>query len=203
MPRREAAVTFRRWWRRLGIVASLWAVPWIGAAGLPETPARGSVSKEYQVKAACLFNFAQFVEWPAAAFPKAETPICIGVLGEDPFGPVLEQIIHDETINNRKLVIRRSTREAELTSCHLLFVSKSEQGRVDQILATLNQASILTVGEMEQFAFRGGIINFFLEGSKVRFEINPAMAKRNGLKISSQLLKLGRVIGADQGKEKK
>lgn len=159
-------------------------------------------TKEYQVKAACLFNFAQFVEWPAATFANPKAPIIIGVLGDDPFGPALEQIVRGETINDRKLVVARSRSLEELKSCHLLFISKSEKGNLDQILSSLNAASILTISETDQFARRGGVINFFLESNKVRFEINAEAARRNGLKISSQLLKLGKVVGSEPRKEK-
>ena len=164
-------------------------------------PARAQTSKEYQIKAAFLFNFAQFVEWPSAAFADASAPISIGVLGDDPFGPVLEQTVEGETINHRKLIIQRSQRVADLKGCHLVFISKSEKSRLTDILDSLGSASILTVSETENFARRGGIINFYLEGNKVRFEINAEAAQRKGIKISSQLLKLGKVIGAERAKE--
>jgi hypothetical protein len=154
-------------------------------------------SKEYQIKAVFLFHFAQFVEWPATAFPDAATPIRIGVLGEDPFGAALEEAIRGETIRNRGLVILRSQRVEDLKNCHLLFIGRLAKGRADQILPQLNSAAVLTVSESEGFAARGGVINFYLEGNKVRFEINPGVAQRHGLKISSQLLSLGRIIDSE------
>src|SRR5881394_957037 len=164
-------------------------------------PARAQPSKEYEVKAAFLFNFAQFVEWPPAAFADANSPILIGVLGDDPFGPVLDQTVQGETINHRKLIILRSQQAADLRNCHLVFISKSEKSRLTDIFDSLGSASVLTVSETENFARRGGIINFFLDGNKIRFEINADAAQRKGIKISSQLLKLGKVVSAERAKE--
>ena len=174
---------------------------WAGllASGGLEMRAQPSASKEYQLKAAFLYNFAQFVQWPEAAFPEASTPISIGVLGDDPFGVALDRVVQGESINNRKLIIKRSRQLDDLQSCHLLFISKSEKGRLAQILASLEARSILTVGETEQFAKRGGVINFFFDENRIRFEINTDAARRKGLKISSQLLSLGRIVGAETG----
>ncbi len=164
-------------------------------------PAQAQTSKEYQIKAAFLFNFAQFVEWPSSAFADPSAPISIGVLGDDPFGAVLDQTVEGETINHRKLVIQRSQRAADLKGCHLVFISKSEKSRLTDIFDSLGSASVLTVSETENFARRGGIINFYLDGNKVRFEINADAAQRKGIKISSQLLKLGKVVGAERARE--
>ncbi len=180
--------------RRASVI--FWVTTWLAAVAL-EARAQSSTSKEYQIKAAFLFNFVQFVEWPAAAFPDANAPIAIGILGDDPFGTVLDQTVHGETIRNRKLVIQRSRRVQDLKDCHLVFISTSEKGRLAEILASLQTATALTVSETESFARHGGVINLYLEGNKVRFEINPGAAQRQGLRISSQLLKLGKVIGTD------
>ncbi|MDB6019022.1 MAG: YfiR family protein [Pedosphaera sp.] len=156
--------------------------------------AQAAASKEYQIKSAFLFNFAQFVEWPANTFTNAEAPFCIGILGEDSFGRALDETIQGETIQNHKLLIQRSQRLEDLQACQLVFISKSEKGRVAEVLSKLGDRRILTVSELPGFASRGGMINFYLEGKKVRFEINPAAAQREGLKISSQLLSLGKII---------
>jgi hypothetical protein len=160
----------------------------------PVLPAQTAASREYQIKAAFLLNFAQFVEWPPARFASAEQPFSIGILGDDPFGPALEQTVQGETIHNHRLVIQRSPTIESLKDCQLIFVSRSEKGRVADILSKLDDRDILTVSEIEGFARRGGIINFYLEGNKVRFEINPVSAQRDGLKISSQLLSLGKIV---------
>ena len=168
-----------------------------------EAPAQLAVSKEYQVKAAFLFNFVQFVEWPPGAFTNSDTPICIGVLGEDPFGTALEETVRGETVHNRKLIVERSRRVENLKDCHLIFISKSETERVPEILGDLDPVPVLTVSETQGFAQRGGIINLYLAGNKVRFEINPAVARRKGLKISSELLRLGKIIEAEPVREKR
>lgn len=173
---------------------------WAAAFGMLETRAQTFVPREYQLKAVFLFNFAQFVEWPPTAFPEAGAPIYIGVLGDDPFGPILEQVVRGETIHHRRLVIKRSRQLEDLKACHLLFISRSEEGQLAQILAGVAGASILTVGETEQFAHRGGVINFTLQENKIRFEINLHAAERAGLKISSKLLQLATVVGSGRGK---
>ncbi len=142
-----------------------------------------------------------FGMFPTRAQTSKEYQITIGVLGDDPFGPVLDQTVEGETINHRKLIIQRSQRAADLKGCHLVFISKSEKSRLADIFDSLGSASVLTVSETENFARRGGIINFYLDGNKVRFEINADAAQRKGIKISSQLLKLGRVIGPERAKE--
>ena len=168
---------------------------------LDAAEATGKIVREYDLKAAFLFNFTHFVDWPSEAFADDNAPIVIGILGDDPFGPVLDRIIEGETIKNRKLVVKRSRRIQDLRTCHVLFISKSEKGRIGQILTTLDGASVFTVGEVEGFARRGGITNLFLQGNKVRFEINMEAAKRKGLKISAQLLALGTVVGPQTARE--
>ncbi len=157
-------------------------------------------SKEYQVKAACLLNFVQFIEWPAAAFPEASTPITIGVLGDDPFGEILERTFQDETIQGRVLVVKRSRQIDDLKRCHLLFISKSEKQRVGEILADLRATNVVSVGEMDEFAQRGGIINFYIDSGKIRFEVNTDAARPAGIKIGAQLLKRARIVGSDPRK---
>jgi len=159
-----------------------------------------SSAKEYQIKAACLLNFVQFIEWPAAAFPKPETPIIVGVLGDDPFGSVLEQTFQDESVQGRGLVIKRSRQLEELKNCHVLFVGKSERPHLGEILSNLGDVSVVTVGEIDEFARIGGIINFYIDGGKIRFEVNADAAQHKGLKIGSQLLKRARIVGSDPRK---
>ncbi len=149
---------------------------------------------EYQIKAAFLYNFAKFVEWPATALRGQGAPIIVAVLGEDPFGADLEQILDGKTAGGRQLVIRRFKGVRDLGLCHILFVSSSERERLREILRALQNSTVLTVGETEGFAGLGGIINFILEENRVRFEINIDAADRARLKISSKLLKLARII---------
>ena len=183
------------WWRLClaGLVAGLAATA---------ASAQTGISREYQIKAVFLFNFVQFVEWPAAAFPDTAAPIRIGVLGDDPFGPALDDAVRGETIRSRQLVVERSHNTEDLRDCHLVFVSKSEGRRIGPTFDQLLPHPILTVSELDGFARHGGVIAFFNEGKKLRFEINTAAAQRAGLKISSELLSLGRIVQPAVEKEK-
>jgi hypothetical protein len=157
----------------------------VGGGRAQETP-----PTEYKLKAAFLFNFAKYVEWPPAAFAEATSPMVIGILGENPFRDDLEPTIRDKTINNRPLVIKEFRSPAEATNCHILFISTSEKQRLPEILKSLHGASVLTVGETDRFTETGGMINFVTGGNKIRFQINVEAAKSAGLKVSSKLLSL-------------
>jgi hypothetical protein len=145
---------------------------------------------EYQLKAAFLFNFAKFVEWPEEAFSAPDAPMVIGVLGENPFGEHLEQTIRGKTINNRPLVVKELRSQAEARGCHIVFIGSSEKTRLPEVFESLRGASVLTVGETERFTEAGGMINFVLDGGKIRFQVNDTAAKSARLKISSKLLSL-------------
>ena len=165
--------------------------------GVCSAPAQTTARPEYEVKAEFLPLFASFVTWPATAFPQADSPLVIGVLGDDPFGEALDHAIQkDGLVSNRKMVIKRSRQWQELKDCHILFISKSESDRLAQILRGMDKVCVLTVSETEGFTRAGGIINFFIQGSKVRFEINAEAARRKGIRISSQLLCLGKNVTA-------
>jgi hypothetical protein len=166
---------------------------WVCLLSFAPVPARAE-SREYQIKAAFLVNFMQFVTWPSNAFANDDAPFCIGVLGDDPFGPALDQTVQGETVNHHKIVVQRRRRIEDCKNCQMVFVSRSEEKNLPVILAKLDSGPVLTVSEMRGFARRGGIINFYLEGNKVRFEINPAVAQRDKLKMSAQLLSLGRIV---------
>lgn len=153
-------------------------------------PAQSASASEYQVKAAFLFNFAKFVSWPPQAFRDANTPLVIGVLGRDPFGSHLDDTVRGERINNRQLVIRRYQSAAEINNCHVLFISRSESGRLDQIVAALQNRTLLIVTDAD--GGKGGvIIRFVTEGNRIRFKIDAEAAKAAKLIISSKLLRLG------------
>jgi YfiR/HmsC-like len=152
--------------------------------------AQTTASPEYQVKAVFLFNFAQFVDWPPKAFADAQSPLIIGVLGDDPFGTYLDETVRGEKANGRPLVVQRYRRVGELKTCHVLFISRSESDHLDQILGSLRGRNILTVGESEDFALRGGMIQFIKEKNKIRMRINLEAVKAANLKISSKLLRV-------------
>jgi hypothetical protein len=145
---------------------------------------------EYQIKAAFLFNFAKFVDWPPEAFPGTNSPIVIGVLGKNVFGNDLENTIRDKTVNNRRFQFVEVASAAQAVHCHILFISSSEKDNLRKILDSLHHASVLTVSETDEFIKAGGMINFMIENSKIRFQINDAAAKHAGLRISSKLLSL-------------
>ena len=154
--------------------------------------AQDAQPSEYQVKAAFIFNFAKFVDWPPGAFADAKSPLYIGILGENPFGANLERTVQDKLLNNRPIVVKECRTLEEAKKCHLLFISTSEKKPLQETLDGLAGTNILTVGETETFIKSGGMINFFREGNRFRFEINDAAAKKAGLKIDSKLLGLGK-----------
>jgi len=164
------------------------------AFGPGETRAQSVPTKEYQLKAVFLFNFAQFVEWPTNAFPQAQAPLVIGVLGEYPFGTYLDEIVRGEEANRHPLVIQRYRQAEEIKTCHILFISQSEVDRLDQILASLKNRNILTVGDAESFVQRGGMIRFVTEKNKIRLRINLEAAKVANLTISSKVLRAAEIV---------
>lgn len=152
--------------------------------------AQDSQPSEYELKAAFLFNFAKFVDWPPEAVPPKNTPFIIGILGENPFGADLEKVIRDKKVNDHPIEIKPCRTAAEATNCHILFICSSEKDHLAEIVKSLNQASVLTVGESDRFIEGGGMIRFFTESKKIRFQINDEVAKKAKLKISSKLLSL-------------
>jgi hypothetical protein len=161
---------------------------------------RGEGPSEYEVKAAFLYNFTKFVEWPPSAFAEGNAPLRLCVLGEDPFGRSLNAAVGvGEEVEGHRLTVVSTATLAHAAGCQILFVSRSERERLPQILAPLKSSPVLTVGDTKGFLDQGGIVNFILEGSKVHFEINPAAAEQAGLKISSKLLRLARIAGQKPG----
>jgi len=153
-----------------------------------------TAASEYQVKAAFLYNFIKFIEWPAGTFVADDSPITIGVVGENSIGGDLAATVKGKTVNGRPLVIKSfgSAKDAGLKNCQMVFIAKSERKRIDEIMAALKGTSVLTVSESEGFLDAGGMINFVMEGNRVRFEINDAAVKQSGLLISSKLLSLSK-----------
>jgi hypothetical protein len=169
----------RRMRNRFLLLAALLLLPGAAAA---------QTAAEYDVKAAFLYNFTKFVDWPATAFPDAGS-LKICVLGDDPFGRSLQSVA-GEQVGNRKLIVVRTDSLSKPGGCQVLFISRSERDRLPQILAMVRESPVLTVGDTHGYIDQGVIINFTLEGSKVRFEINTEAADRAGVRISSKLLQL-------------
>ena len=182
-PRRCVLNSLRGWLFRLlaiGIASAL-----LGPSCLH---AQRSNPSEYEVKAAYLYDFGKFVAWPAKVAAADDFSIC--VLGEDPFGPTFDATIAGEAINGKKVVVNRIAKPHEAMSCRILFISASEESQLKEILATLDKTSVLTVSDISQFTRRGGMIQFVIDASRVRFEVNVTTAERAGLTLSSQLLKV-------------
>ena len=158
-----------------------------------EPPAPTSPT-EFEVKAAFLYNFARFVEWPAETGHDAGTPFVIAILGRDPFGAVLDDTVAGKTVGGRPIEVRRIARADEARDAQIVFVSPSERPNTAAILKALERPGILTVGDTDGFASQGGAINFTVQARRVRFEINPTAAEQARLKMSSQLLKLATLV---------
>ena len=158
--------------------------------------AQAQASGEYAVKAAFLYNFARFVEWPGDALGNG--PLLVGVVGDDPFGSSIDQTVAGKNVNGHPIAVRRLRWGQNLRQCHILFISSSEAKRLPQILESLRGASVLTVGDIEHFDRQGGVVRFLIEDGKVRFEINVDAADQAGLKISSKLLALAKIVRAQR-----
>ncbi|HWH67816.1 MAG TPA: YfiR family protein [Candidatus Sulfotelmatobacter sp.] len=178
----------RRFLRVLGSLIALGALTLCGQG----------VSREYQLKAVFLYRFAQFVDWPPTAFPTRDSPIVIGVLGRDPFGELLEAAVRNERVGDRRLTVHHYQRVQDIKQDQILFISASEDGRLEKIFTDLKGRSILTVGETENFALRGGMVQFFTQQNRIRFRINLKAARAAHLQLSSKLLELAEVMNAQQ-----
>jgi hypothetical protein len=150
--------------------------------------AQESAPSEYQVKAAFLYNFTKFVRWPDSAFPETNSPLQIGILGDNPFGASLELAVKGKSINGHPLMVHAVNSLAEMKLCQILFICKKPKRNVTDILTALQKTSVLTVGETDDFMNAGGMIRFIMENTKVRLEINDGAAVGAGLTISSKLL---------------
>jgi hypothetical protein len=151
------------------------------------------VTDEYQVKAAFLYNFAKFVEWPSATLGSPR-PFAICVLGQDPFGRTLEDTVNGKAVGEKALVVRRLSEVKAAAHCQILFVSSSERKRFGAILGELRTGGVLTVGETDGFIEEGGVINLKLDGGKIQIQINLNAAEQADVRISSKLLSLAEVI---------
>ena len=159
---------------------------------------QGPQAREYEVKAAFLYNFTRFVHWPPEVFNSHPNVITVGVLGNNPFGEALRSL-EGKVVNGRKLTVLPFKTVQEVKPCHVLFISGSEKNRLSQALKAVGDSSVLTVSEVKGFTEQGGIINFHLKSGRIGFEINVKAAERAGLKISSKLLNLATLTGRKSG----
>jgi hypothetical protein len=173
------------------------------AAGVCGWPWRTSASTplEYEVKAAFLFRFAQFVEWPANTFKEASEPFTYCTIGDDPFQGALERTLNGKSIGQRPLRVAHLSGTGKIGECQVLFVGgPGDKKRIEETLASAGNLPILTVGEADQFAEDGGTIGFCTEDNKIRFDVNLEAAGKAGLKISAKLLALAKtVLGVPKG----
>ena len=156
--------------------------------------AQTSAIPEYQVKAAFLFNFTQFVEWPPSSFSTPQAPLVIGVFGKDPFGSYLKETIAGEKMDGHPLVIQHYSNIEDLRTCHILFINETETYKVKQVIESLKGRSILTVSDKPDFIKNGGMIRLFIENNKTKLRINPEATKAANLVISSKLLRIAEVF---------
>jgi hypothetical protein len=155
-----------------------------------------AATKEYQIKAAFLFNFSQFVDFPSSSFANSQASLVIGVIGDDPFGNYLDELVKGEKIGSHSLEVQRFRRIEDVRNCHILFVSRSEERQVDHILGSLKNKHVLTVSDIDNFAHRGGVIEFFTANNKVRFKINASTARNESLIVSSKLLRVAEIVSS-------
>ncbi len=151
-------------------------------------------SDEYALKAAFVFNFTRFIEWPQTAPDSTATPFVIAVLGDDPFEQFLEQTVTGESVNDHPIEIHHYRHADELGKCHILFISSSEESRLDSILRVVGDRSILTVSALSNSAANGVMIGLVKNKHKIKLQINLDAVNRARLEISSKLLKLAEII---------
>jgi YfiR/HmsC-like len=169
-------------------------------AGARWVSAQGDASSEYQVKAAFLFHFAQFVDWPSEAFKDAGAPLTYCMAGGDPFRGALDASLNEKVIDGRPVRVLHFREAQEIQGCQVLFIGIADKKFISATLANLKGRPVLTVGESEHFVQEEGMIGFVLEDNKVRFEINLTATEHAKLKISARLLSLAKtVIGSPKG----
>ena len=182
-------------WRRStsGSLLSLCLVALVLLQGSQHVLAQAP-SREYQLKAVFLFNFTQFVNWPDNAFENTQSPLVIGVIGENPFGSYLAQTVSGEKINGHPLAVQNYKNEEEIKSCHILFVNVAETKKQEQVLEEVQGKNILTVSDQPDFLKEGGMIRFVMNNNKIKLQINMEACKESKMVLSSKLLRLAEII---------
>ena len=165
---------------------------------IPVLHAQNPRPTDYQVKATYLYNFGRFIEWPGKVAAAQGGSFTVCVLGQDPFGPSLDATLAGETIGGKTVVAKRISSDEESGDCQILFLSLTDDSRLNKIIVDLDKKAVLTVSDMSQFVKRGGMIQFVLEGKKVRFEVNLTAAQHAGLTLSSELLKVATAVKRDR-----
>jgi YfiR/HmsC-like len=153
------------------------------------------LTQEYQLKAVFLFNFLQFVDWPATAFSGPHSPLYVCVLGNDPFGHALDDVMADERLDGRPIVIEHQNEAADATHCHLVFIAEDSDVRRRRSLTELGSKPVLTVSDSVDFAERGGIIELDVENNHIKLLVNLQAANDAQLRVSSKLLRKAQIVG--------
>jgi hypothetical protein len=179
-------------------MARRWAAPIVALAIVVAVPGlAGSQASEQDIKAAFLYHFAQYVEWPATAFESATSPFVLGVVGDDGFLPAISSAVADKSIAGHRIVVKSVRAPAEARACHMVFLTTPQASRPAAMLEAIEGLPVLAVGDAPRFADAGGAIAFLFDGGKVSFRINTATARHAGLRISSKLLRLAEIVDAD------
>lgn len=183
-------------WSRAGQVFLRWM--WLAAllSTLPGNSSAQVISREYELKAVLIYNFAQFTDWPTNAFENADSPFVIGILGNDPFGGTLETTVQSETLAGRKFVVQHFSSPSQIHTCHLLYIGQSETKRLDAVVSALKGKPILTLSDIDNSAYHGVCVRFLTQNNKIHLRINTDALKEANLVMSSKLLRLAEIVPA-------
>jgi hypothetical protein len=179
---------------RVGILLYILISSWTVTENVQKSQAVST--KEYEIKAAFLLNFTRFIEWPDQSFALDKSPFIIGILGDDPFGDVLNEIISGEKVNGHPLIIQHYYSVKDIKTCHILFINTQNQESLSGVINSLKDQNTLTVSDIPDFASKGGMVGFFIENNKVRLRINLDQARASNLSIDSKLLRLAQIVSS-------
>ena len=174
------------------------AVLLAGIGGLAAFTRGGDAPGEYELKAALVFNFTQFVDWPAAAFASPRAPFVIGVLGRDPFGHSLDEVVQGEQVGSHPIVVERCRDTRAAARCQLVFVSASERYDLAPVMAALRGRAVLTVGDFDGFLRQGGMVRLYHSGKRIRLRIDREAARAAGLTMSAKLLRVAELSSPER-----
>src|SRR5690606_29342491 len=177
--------------RHFLIITLLTGIQTISFAQKPVVP-------EHQIKAIFLFNFIQFVEWPSQAFESVDSPIVIGILGENPFGGYLNEVLAGEVVNGRSVIVKRFNNVDELDTSHILYIHNPPTGDYKKLFAKIDRRNVLTISDDPNFIKEGGMIRFVNVDKRIQLQINPEAAKKANLTISSKLLRLAEIVAVNE-----
>jgi hypothetical protein len=189
----QASSSASRAWVRGRDLKLLWFLA-VGALCLSSPCPAADPPREYQIKAAFLFNFAQFTEWPTNAFEQKDSPLLICTLGDNPFGDYLDKLVQNESFRGRPLRVEHYRKVEEIRTCHILYIGRSEADRLEQDLNVLKGRPVLTVSDIEGSAPRGVMIRLVTQESRIRFRINLEEVKAAKLSLSSKLLRAAEIV---------